>query len=74
MPKDKRTILYGGAVVGPEEIEAVAGVMRTSMIVGRNVSEFEARCAGLLGKRRGVMVNSGSSALLVAMRLLDLAP
>ncbi|HEY5622822.1 MAG TPA: DegT/DnrJ/EryC1/StrS family aminotransferase, partial [Gammaproteobacteria bacterium] len=72
MPKAKRTILYGGAVIGPEEIEAVTDVMRTSMIVGDKVARFEKRCAALLGKKHGVMVNSGSSALMVAMRLLDL--
>jgi CDP-4-dehydro-6-deoxyglucose reductase, E1 len=38
------------------------------------VRDFEARIAELLGKRRGVMCNSGSSALYLAVELLDLSP
>ena len=67
-------IEYSGALIGEAEIEAVVRVLRTGMLPGENVARFEERCAKLLGKRRGVMVNSGSSALLVAMRLLDLPP
>ena len=67
-------IEYSGALYGEAEIEAVLRVLRTSILPGENVARFEARCAGLLGKRHGVMVNSGSSALLLAMRLLDLPP
>src|SRR5262249_59013173 len=36
--------------------------------------EFERQVAELLAKRQGVMVNSGSSALRLAIDLLDLAP
>jgi CDP-6-deoxy-D-xylo-4-hexulose-3-dehydrase len=59
-------------MIDEKEIEAVAQVMRTSMIVGEQVQTFEARVAKLMGHRYGVMVNSGSSALLLAMRLLNL--
>jgi CDP-6-deoxy-D-xylo-4-hexulose-3-dehydrase len=67
-------IEYGGAVIGEEEIRAVEAVLRKGIQPGEKVAEFEERCAKLLGKRRGVMVNSGSSALMIAMRLLDLPP
>jgi CDP-6-deoxy-D-xylo-4-hexulose-3-dehydrase len=67
-----RRIRYGGAMLDEAEIEAVNAVMRTGMIVGEQVRTFEKRVAELLGHRYGVMVNSGSSALLLAMRLLDL--
>lgn len=72
MPIAKRVIRYGGAMLDQKEIDAVVDVMRTSMVVGEKVAEFERRCAELLGFRYGVMVNSGSSALMVAMRMLNL--
>jgi CDP-6-deoxy-D-xylo-4-hexulose-3-dehydrase len=53
----------------------VAEVLRTSnLALGQNVGEFERSVAELLAKRHGVMVNSGSSALRLAIDLLDLAP
>ena len=43
------------------------------LIPGRHVVEFEQRVANYTGKKHGGMVNSGTSALMVAMRLLDRA-
>ena len=74
MRREPREIAYGGAVIGEEEIEAVVGVLRKGIQPAENVTRFEERVAALLGKRHGVMVNSGSSALMIAMRLLDLPP
>jgi CDP-6-deoxy-D-xylo-4-hexulose-3-dehydrase len=71
MRREPREIAYGGAVIGEEEIAAVVKVLRQGIQPGENVTAFERRVAALLGKRHGVMVNSGSSALLVAMRLID---
>src|SRR6185295_16592191 len=68
----KREIKYGGAMLDQKEIDAVVNVMKTSMVVGEKTQTFEDRCAKLLGHKYGVMVNSGSSALLLALRLLDL--
>src|SRR5262249_43062849 len=42
--------------------------------IGKHVREFESRIAALFGKRRGVMCNSGSSALYLAVELLNLQP
>src|ERR1043166_5272304 len=67
-----RRIRYGGAMIDEREIEAVNKVMRTGMIIGEQVQTFEKRVAALLGHKYGVMVNSGSSALMLAMRLMDL--
>ncbi len=67
----KREIRYGGAMLDQKEIDAVVGVMQTSMVVGPQVQSFEKRCAQLLGHEYGVMVNSGSSALMLALRLAD---
>ena len=53
----------------------MAEVLRTSnLALGQNVGEFERSVAELLAKRHGVMVNSGSSALRLAIDLLDLVP
>jgi len=68
----ERQIQYGGAVIGEAEIKAVEEVLRSSILPGKRVADFEHRCSALLGKKHGVMVNSGSSALMIAMRLLDL--
>jgi CDP-6-deoxy-D-xylo-4-hexulose-3-dehydrase len=73
---DPRVVRYGGAMYDRSEIDAVNAVMADPMglIPGPKVMEFERRVADFMGKRHGVMVNSGSSALLIAMRLADLPP
>ena len=63
---------YALSVSGEEEIEAVVKVLRTSTLPGANVKEFEGKIAALFGKTRGVMVNSGSSALLLGLGAFDL--
>ena len=73
----KRRINYAGSVHDEREIEAVVDVLRggpTALRIGRNVRNMEERVAALLGKRRGVMCNSGSSALYLAIEVLDLEP
>lgn len=71
----RRRLPDPGAVHDEAEIEAVVEVLRTSTLaIGPNVAELERRVAALLSKRYGVMVNSGSSALRLAIDLLDLRP
>ncbi len=66
-------IPYALAVFGDEERNAVADVLKTPMIChGEKARVFEARIAELFGKKKGVFVNSGSSANLLAFELLDL--
>ena len=68
---------YAGSVHGEEEVAAVSEVLRggpEALRIGRNVRRFEAGVAELFGKARGVMCNSGSSALYLAVELLDLEP
>ena len=70
-----RRIEYAGSVHDEREIEAVLEVLRggpAALRIGPNVEEMERRIAQLLGKRRGVMCNSGSSALYLAVEVLDL--
>ena len=68
-------IEYAGSVHGQEEIDAVVEVLRggaTALRIGKRVAEMERRVAELFGKSRGIMVNSGSSALYLAVELLGL--
>ncbi len=72
-----RRIDYAGSVHDEREVEAVIAVLRggpTALRIGRNVRAMEQRVAELFGKRRGVMCNSGSSALYLAVELLELEP
>jgi CDP-6-deoxy-D-xylo-4-hexulose-3-dehydrase len=69
-----RVVRYGGAMFDRSEIDAVNAVLADPMglVPGVQVCAFERRVAEFMGKRHGVMVNSGSSALLIAMRLANL--
>ncbi len=72
-----RRIDYAGSVHDEREIEAVVAVLRggaTALRIGKNVRGMEKRVAELFGKRHGVMCNSGSSALYLAVEVLDLEP
>ena len=63
---------YGLTVHDHEEIDAVTQVLKTSTQMGRNVAQFEAQIAALFAKKYGIMVNSGSSALYLAIEILGL--
>ncbi|MCJ8159302.1 DegT/DnrJ/EryC1/StrS aminotransferase family protein [Sphingomonas sp. LaA6.9] len=63
---------YALSVSDEEEVAAVVEVLRTSTLPGPKVHEFEEKIAALFGKSRGVMVNSGSSALLLGIAAMDL--
>ncbi|TML07455.1 MAG: aminotransferase [Actinobacteria bacterium] len=70
-------IFYSSSVHDESEIEAVVEVLRSGpqgLWPGRRVSAMERQVAALFGKARGVMCNSGSSALYLALELLDLPP
>jgi CDP-4-dehydro-6-deoxyglucose reductase, E1 len=72
-----RRIPYAGSVHDEREIEAVTDVLRggsQALRIGKNVRAFEQGVAELFGKERGVMCNSGSSALYLAVELLRLSP
>lgn len=70
-------VFYSSSVHDEAEIAAVVEVLRSGpqgLWPGRRVNAMEKQVAALFGKARGVMVNSGSSALYLAVELLDLAP
>ena len=75
-PTDRR-IEYAGSVHDQREIDAVVAVLQggpTALRIGKNVKAMETRVAELFDKRYGVMCNSGSSALYLAIEALDLEP
>jgi len=77
MRPDQRRIEYAGSVHDEEEIEAVVEVLRggpSALRISKNVKAFEQGVAEYFGKRRGIMVNSGSSALYLAVELLGCEP
>lgn len=63
---------YGFSVHGKEEIAAVVKVLKGNTAIGNQTKEFEIKIAKLFNKKYGVMVNSGSSANLLAFEILDL--
>ncbi|AXY54585.1 DegT/DnrJ/EryC1/StrS family aminotransferase [Rhodococcus ruber] len=68
-------ITYARATHGEDEIRAVVDVLRSGhqgLRIGKNVFELERRIPELSGKQYGVMCNSGSSGLYLAVELLDL--
>ena len=77
MTIEMRRIDYAGSVHDEAEIDAVVAVLRggpTALRIGARVRAFESGVATLFGKRRGVMCNSGSSALYLAVELLGARP
>lgn len=68
-------ITYARATHGEDEIQAVIDVLRSGhqgLRIGKNVREMETRVPALSGKQFGVMCNSGSSGLYLAVELLNL--
>ena len=63
---------YGLSVHGKEEIGAVVKVLKNSTQMSKNVFSFEKKIAKLFNKKYGLMVNSGSSAIMLAMEALNL--
>ncbi len=68
------TIQYANPIYGEEEIAAVVEALRTTdqIQIGPRVREMERRVAALFDKKFGIMTNSGTSALYLAVELLDL--
>jgi CDP-6-deoxy-D-xylo-4-hexulose-3-dehydrase len=71
----RHRITEAGPVSDQREIDAVLEVLTSGLgDLGPRVAEFERRGAELLAKRYGVMVNSGTSALWLAVDLLGCEP
>lgn len=64
---------YAQSIHGRAEMDNVwRAIQQNRLAPGPDVLEFERRVAALFGKDHGIMVNSGSSANLLALELLDL--
>lgn len=68
----KMKVPYGLSVHGKEEINAVVKVLKGNTALGDKTKEFEEKVAKMFGKKYGIMVNSGSSANLLALEILNL--
>ena len=70
-----KKIFYGRAIYNQKEINAVNSVLRKAsltLIDGKHVKKLERVVAKIFGKKYGLMVNSGSSANLLALSSLNL--
>src|SRR3989344_470049 len=65
---------YAQSVHGEAEINAVVDVLKGNTALGPKADLFEKKVAEMFGKKYGVMVNSGSSANLLAFEIMDLKP
>ena len=65
-----KKIYYGKAVYDNKEVNAVLRVLKNdslTLIDGKKVKELEKKVSQIFGKKYGLMVNSGSSANLLAL-------
>ena len=71
MKKNITKIPYGKNVYDSQEINAVIKTLKKSTQMGASVSSFEGKIAKLFSKKFGLMVNSGSSALILALKVMN---
>ena len=64
-------ISYGKNVYDYREIRAVTNTLKKSTQMGKNVSNFEKKIGNIFTKKYSLMVNSGSSALILALNVLN---
>ena len=64
-------IPYGKNVYDNNEINAVIKTLKKSTQMGRSVASFEQKISKLFSKKFGLMVNSGSSALTLALEVMN---
>ena len=65
-------ISYGKNVYGAQEIKAVLSQLKKTTQMGVSVKKFEDSVKKKFSKNYGLMVNSGSSAITLAIKVLDL--
>ena len=65
-------ISYGKNVYGSDEIEAVNRQLKKTTQMGNSVATFENKISKKFSKKYGLMVNSGSSAIMLALNVLNL--
>jgi CDP-6-deoxy-D-xylo-4-hexulose-3-dehydrase len=72
MKKSTTRISYGQNVYDKNEINAVLTTLKKSTQMGKSVNNFEIKISKLFSKKNALMVNSGSSAILLALKALNL--
>ena len=65
-------VTYGKSVHNNKEINAVIRTIKKSTAMGQNVKNFESKIAKIFGKKYCVMVNSGTSALMLLAEIINL--
>ena len=65
-------ISYGKNVYDKKEINAVLKTLNNSTQMGKNVDLFEKKIAKYFSKKYALMVNSGTSALILGLKILEL--
>ena len=65
-------ISYGKNVYGKEEINAVLSQLKKTTQMGSSVNKFEKKVSKMFSKKYGLMVNSGSSAITLALNVLNI--
>ncbi len=65
-------ISYGKNVYGKDEINAVVKQLKKTTQMGLSVHTFEKKVSRYFGKKYGLMVNSGSSAIILALEVINL--
>ena len=75
MSEVEKKVFYAEANYSEDEINAVLKVLkenRRALMAGSNVKDLEKKVSKLFNKKYGLMVNSGSSANLLAVKSLNL--
>jgi CDP-4-dehydro-6-deoxyglucose reductase, E1 len=72
MKNKTKFISYGKNVYDGLEVNAVLKTLKKGTQMGQSVNSFENKIAPLFKKKYGLMVNSGSSALILAFKVLNL--
>ena len=67
-----KKITYGKTIYDSKEIGAVLKTLKYSTQMGNSVKKFENKISTLFSKKYGLMVNSGSSALILALNAMGL--
>tara|TARA_B100001057_G_scaffold445692_1_gene483587 strand:+ start:2118 stop:3323 length:1206 start_codon:yes stop_codon:yes gene_type:complete len=72
MALKNKFISYGKNVYGKEEINAVLNTLKKTTQMSKNVNIFEKKISKYFSKKYSLMVNSGTSALILAFKVLNL--
>lgn len=71
--KKRLRVPYALAVHDDRELRAVTRIIKShKTLLGKSGAQFEKKIAQIFGKKYGIMVNSGSSANLLAVEILNL--